>query len=61
MREHRQPARRRAARLALSLSLLPALASAYDLDGAFSAVNLKRLRDASEREVIQRVDALLER
>lgn len=30
MREHRQPARRRAARLALSLSLLPALASAYD-------------------------------
>ena len=29
-----------------------ALASAYDLDGAFSSVNLKLLRDASEREVI---------
>ena len=29
-----------------------ALASAYDLDGAFSSVSLKLLRDASEREVI---------
>ena len=38
-----------------------ALASAYDLDGAFSAVNLKLLRDASEREVMQRLDALLDR
>jgi putative ABC transport system permease protein len=38
-----------------------ALASAYDLDGAFSAVSLKLLPDASEREVIQRLDALLER
>ena len=35
-----------------------ALASAYDLDGAFSSVNLKLLRGASEREVIQRLDAL---
>ena len=35
--------------------------SAYDLDGAFSSVNLKLLRDASEREVIQRLDALLDR
>ena len=38
-----------------------ALASAYDLEGAFSSVNLELLRDASEREVIQRLDALLER
>ena len=38
-----------------------ALASAYDLDGAFSSVNLKLLPDASEREVMQRLDALLER
>ena len=38
-----------------------ALASAYDLEGAFSAVNLKLLRDVSEREVIQRLDALLDR
>ena len=38
-----------------------ALASAYDLEGAFSSVNLKLLRDASEREVIQRLDALLDR
>ena len=37
------------------------LASAYDLDGAFSSVNLKLLRDASERDVIQRLDALLDR
>ncbi|TXL73124.1 FtsX-like permease family protein [Vineibacter terrae] len=38
-----------------------ALASAYDLDGAFSSVNLKLLPGASEREVTQRLDALLER
>jgi putative ABC transport system permease protein len=38
-----------------------ALASAYDLDGAFSSVNLKLLRTASEREVIRRLDALLDR
>ena len=38
-----------------------ALASAYDLEGAFSSVNLKLLRDVSERGVIQRLDALLER
>jgi putative ABC transport system permease protein len=38
-----------------------ALASAYDLDGAFSSVTLKLLRNASEREAIQRLDALLAR
>jgi putative ABC transport system permease protein len=38
-----------------------ALASAYDLDGAFSAVSVKLLRDASERQVINELDALLER
>jgi putative ABC transport system permease protein len=38
-----------------------ALANAYDLDGAFSAVNIKLLPDASEREVIQRLDALLDK
>ena len=38
-----------------------ALASAYDLDGAFSSVNLKLLRGASEQEVIKRLDALLDR
>jgi putative ABC transport system permease protein len=38
-----------------------ALASAYDLEGAFSSVNLKLLRGASEHEVIKRLDALLER
>jgi putative ABC transport system permease protein len=37
------------------------LASAYDLEGAFSSVSLKLLRNASEREVIQRLDALLDR
>src|SRR6266567_6892669 len=37
------------------------LASAYDLDGAFSSVNLKLLWDASERDVIQRLDVLLDR
>lgn len=38
-----------------------ALASAYDLEGAFSSVHLKLLPDTSEREVVQRLDALLER
>jgi putative ABC transport system permease protein len=38
-----------------------ALASAYDLDGAFSSVNLKLFPDVSEREVMQRLDALLDR
>lgn len=38
-----------------------ALASVYDLDGAFSSVNVKLLRDASERDVINRLDALLDR
>ena len=38
-----------------------ALASAYNLKDAFSSLNLRLLRSASEREVIRRVDALLER
>lgn len=38
-----------------------ALASAYDLDGAFSSLSLKLLRDAPEREVIQRLDVMLDR
>ena len=38
-----------------------ALASAYDLEGAFSSVSLKLLRGASRREVIKRLDALLDR
>jgi putative ABC transport system permease protein len=38
-----------------------ALARAYDLDGAFSAVSLKLLRGTSEREVTTRLDALLDR
>lgn len=37
------------------------LANAYDLDGAFSSVNLKLMQGASEREVIRRLDALLDR
>lgn len=36
------------------------LASAYNLDGAFSSVSLKLLRGTSEREVISRLDALLD-
>jgi putative ABC transport system permease protein len=36
-----------------------ALASAYDLDGAFSSVGLKLLPDVSEREVMQRLNACL--
>ena len=38
-----------------------ALATVYDLDGAFSSVNLKLLPEASEREVMRRLDALLDR
>jgi putative ABC transport system permease protein len=38
-----------------------ALASAYDLDGAFSSVSLKLLPNASEPEVIKRLDSLLDR
>lgn len=38
-----------------------ALASAYDLEGAFSSVNLKLLRGASEHEVIKQLDAILDR
>lgn len=37
-----------------------ALASAYDLEGAFSSVTVKLLRDAPERGVLARVDALLD-
>lgn len=37
-----------------------ALASAYDLEGAFSFVAVKLLRSASEREVITRLDNLLD-
>lgn len=37
-----------------------ALAKAYNLDGAFSSVTLKLLRDASEQEVIKRLDVLLD-
>jgi putative ABC transport system permease protein len=38
-----------------------ALASAYDLDGAFSSISVKLLPNASEREVMTRMDALLDR
>ena len=38
-----------------------ALAGAYNLEGAFSSISLKLLRNASEREVIVRLDALLDR
>jgi putative ABC transport system permease protein len=38
-----------------------ALANAYDLDGAFSVVSVRLLRDTSEREVLQRLDTLLDR
>ncbi len=37
-----------------------ALASAYDLAGAFSYVSVKLQRDASEREIITRLDAVLD-
>lgn len=37
------------------------LAGAYNLDGAFSSISMKLLRGASEREVIKRLDALLDR
>src|SRR5215216_4981769 len=38
-----------------------ALAAAYDLQGAFSSINLKLLPGASERDVITQVDAVLDR
>ncbi|PLX38985.1 MAG: peptide ABC transporter permease [Hyphomicrobiales bacterium] len=38
-----------------------ALAAAYDLDGAFSSVSVKLLRNASEQDVIDRLDSLLVR
>ncbi|WP_087004712.1 ABC transporter permease [Rhizobium sullae] len=38
-----------------------ALANAYDLDDAFSSVAVKLLHGADEREVITRLDAMLER
>jgi putative ABC transport system permease protein len=38
-----------------------ALAGAYNLEGAFSSISVKLLRGASEREVIARLDALLDR
>ena len=38
-----------------------ALANAYDLEGAFSSVYLKLLPEATEREVVRQLDALLER
>jgi putative ABC transport system permease protein len=37
-----------------------ALANAYNLDGAFSSVTLRLLRNASEPEVIKRLDVLLD-
>lgn len=37
-----------------------ALANAYNLDGAFSSVTLRLLRDAPESEVIKRLDVLLD-
>src|SRR5262245_32635034 len=37
-----------------------ALANVYDLEGAFSSVTLKLMRNASEREVTQQLDALLD-
>jgi putative ABC transport system permease protein len=37
-----------------------ALANVYNLDGAFSSVTLRLLRNASEPEVIKRLDALLD-
>lgn len=37
-----------------------ALAGIYDLEGAFSSIAIKLLRNASEREVTARLDALLE-
>ena len=37
-----------------------ALAGIYDLEGAFSSIAVKLLRNASEPEVITRLDALLD-
>jgi len=39
----------------------PALAGAFDLVGAFSSVHVKLLHDASEQEVIDRLDQMLTR
>ncbi|MCC6946260.1 MAG: ABC transporter permease [Bradyrhizobiaceae bacterium] len=39
----------------------PALAGAFDLTGAFSSVHVKLLHDASESEVIDRLDQMLTR
>ena len=38
-----------------------AMEAAFDLDGAFSQVSVKLLRGASEADVIERIDTLLER
>lgn len=38
-----------------------ALANVYDLKGAFSSLNVKLLRNASEREVIKRLDEILDK
>ena len=38
-----------------------ALAGAYNLEGAFSSISVKLLRDATERDVITQLDALLDR
>src|SRR5262249_14741555 len=38
-----------------------ALAGAYNLEGAFSFISVKLLRDASERDVISQLDSLLDR
>jgi putative ABC transport system permease protein len=38
-----------------------ALASAYNLEGAFSSINVKLLRNGSDREVTRQLDALLDR
>jgi putative ABC transport system permease protein len=48
------------ARFAIVWMSEKALASVYDLDGAFSSVSLKLLRGVWEPEVIKRLDALLD-
>ncbi len=48
-------------RLAVVWMSEEALAAAYDLDGAFSDVSVLLMRGASEGEVIDRLDAILER
>lgn len=49
------------ARFAIGWMSRKAMEAAFDLDGAFSQVSVKLLRDTSEGEVIERIDALLER